>query len=190
MPLISVEDYRLALEQALAAVPPAVADGLLLRRPGLAEAEIARAERALGLGPLPASFTGLLATYDFGNFACWMGQFGGCPGSAEWLLRANDPAAFGFETFGQELRQQALLVVAIGDPFAILLEVPTGCIFAIDDELPLAGRLPVAGSFLHFMQGVGTAYVARRQHAEAAFWELASREFGAAALPFWHELTQ
>ena len=188
MQLISIEDYRRALELALADAPPGVADDLLLRRPGLAAAEIEQAERALGLGPWPASFTELLAAYDFSDFDCRAGHFG--VGSVEWLLHANDPTAFGFEAFVQELRQHALLIIAIGDPFALLLEVPTGRLFAIDDELPLAARLPVAASFPQLLRGLGTAFVAQRQHTEAAFVALARQEFGAAAAPFWEELVR
>ncbi|SFQ82235.1 hypothetical protein [Hymenobacter arizonensis] len=190
MTLLSLADYGQYLKKEFAGVEPALVDDLLLRAAELPATEVPQVERLLNLGPFPRSFTDLLRTHDFSCFSINNAQFGGArTGSLAWLLEKNDATAFGFESFLQAVHRQGFILLANGDPFAFFLHVPTGHVTALTDELPLADMLPVAVSFQHFLQGMGTAYWAKRTQAVTEFRELARREFGEAAYPFWHDLT-
>jgi hypothetical protein len=189
MRLLVLEELQQFLEEEFTDVNPALADGLLLRLDSLDSSEIQRAESGLGLGNLPGSFTEVVQTYDFGNFSLFNTQFGtASTGSLDWLLAYNDVRQFGFEQFLLQARQLALVLVAIGDPFAFFLQAQTGAVGALISEQPLPALLPVAKSFPHFIQGLGTAYQARRKGQVHEFGELARQEFGESAYPFWHEL--
>ncbi|AMR26473.1 hypothetical protein A0257_04710 [Hymenobacter psoromatis] len=190
MQLLLLEDIRRFLEEEFVGVEPEFVDGLLLNSFCLSTFEIQRVEHLLDMGELPASFTDLIQTYDFGNFSLFNAEFGvGCTGSLDWLLAHNDLTQFGFESFLAEAHQLGLVLIANGDPFAFFMQVRTGIITAMTSEQSFATLLPVAGSFPHFIQGLGTAYQALRRKQLPGFRELARQEFGEAAYPFWHELT-
>jgi hypothetical protein len=190
MQLLSLDDVRGFLEEEFGGFEPAVVDGLLLHTFPLSASEVQRAERLVGLENFPASFIELIQTYDFGNFSLLDAQFGaGCTGSLDWLLAYNDLNQFGLEDFIAEAHQLGLLLLANGDPFAFFMQVRTGVITAMTSEQSFATLLPVAASFRHFVQGLGTACRAIRKKQVPEFRELARREFGEAAYPSWHELT-
>ena len=188
--LLSLADYGYCLKEEFASIEPEMVDDLFLREADLSAIEVQRVEHLLGLGPFPSSFTDLLRTHDFSCFSINNAQFGGeRTGTLSWLLEKNDVAAWGLESFLQAVHRQGFVLIANGDPFAFFLHVQTGCITALTDELPLPDMLPVAASFQHFLEGMGTAYWAERKNAVTEFRELARQEFGEAAYPFWHELT-
>lgn len=190
MTLLTLAAYRHHLEEEFANVEPALVDDLLLRNADLPSTEVARVERLLGLGALPRSFTDLLRAYDFSYFAMNNAQFGSKrTSSLAWLLEQNNATAYGLESFLSTVHELGYVLIANGDPFAFFLHVRTGHITALTDELPLPNMRPVAASFQHFLQGMGTVYWASRRNATAEFRELARREFGDAAYPFWHDLT-
>jgi len=190
MQLLLLEEAQRFLEQEFANVEPELVDGLVLNRFALGTSEIRRVESLLGLGDLPASFTDLIQTYDFGNFSLFNTQFGGAStGSLDWLLAYNDLTQFGLEQFLVDARRLELVLIATGDPFAFFLQVRTGVVSAMTDEQPLTAMLPVAESFPHFIQGLATAYQALRRERIPEFRELARQEFGEAAYRFWYELT-
>jgi hypothetical protein len=190
MQLLLLEEVQCFLEEEFANVEPELVDGLVLNRFSLGTSEIRRVEYLLGLGDLPASFTDLIQTYDFGNFSLFNTQFGGAStGSLDWLLAYNDLTQFGLEQFLVDARRLELVLIANGDPFAFFLQVGTGAVSAMTDEQPLTAMLPVAESFPHFIQGLATAYQALRRERIPEFRELARQEFGEAAYRFWYELT-
>lgn len=189
MRLLVLEELQQFLEEEFMGVNPELVDGLLLRRFSLDSSAIQRAESELGLGNLPGSFTDVVQTYDFGNFSLFNTQFGtASTESLDWLLAYNDERQFGLEQFLLQARQLGLILVASGDPFAFFLQVQTGTVGALTSEQPLSALMPVAASFSHFIQGLGTAYQARRRDQIAEFGELARQEFGEPAYPFWCEI--
>jgi hypothetical protein len=190
MQLLLLEEIQRFLKEEFADFEPELVADLVLNRFSLGTAEIRRVESLLGLGDLPASFTDLIQTYDFGNFSLFNTQFGGAStGSLDWLLAHNDSTQFGFEQFFADARSLDLVLIANGDPFAFFLQVRTGAISAMTDEQPLTAMLPVAESFPHFIQGLATAYQALRSERIPEFRDLARQEFGEAAYRFWHKLT-
>jgi hypothetical protein len=190
MQLLLLEEIQRFLEEEFADIEPELVADLVLHRFPLDTAEIRRVESLLGLGDLPASFTALIQTYDFGNFSLFNTQFGGAnTGSLDWLLDYNDLTRFGFEQFFLDARRLGLVLIANGDPFAFFLQLRTGAVSAMTDEQPLTAMLPAAESFSHFIQGLGTAYQALRRERIPEFRELARQEFGEAAYRFWYELT-
>jgi hypothetical protein len=190
MQLLLLEEIQRFLEEEFADVEPEFVAGLILNRFSLGTSEIRRVESLLGLGDLPAGFTDLIQTYDFGNFSLLNTQFGRAgTGSLDWLLAYNDLTQFGLEQFLVDARRLDLILIANGDPFAFFLQVRTGAVSAMTDEQPLTAMVPVAESFPHFIQGLATAYQARRSERIPEFQELARQEFGEAAYRFWHELT-
>lgn len=190
MQLLLLEEIQAFLEEEFTGIDPEVVGGLVLDRRSLGLAEIERVESLLGLGKLPAGFTDLLQTYDFGGFSLFNTQFRtSSTGSLDWLLAYNDLKQFGFEQFLLEARHLGLLLLANGDPFAFFLQVRTGTISAMTAEQPLTAMLPVAESFPRFIQGLATAYRALRSERVPEFRELARPEFGEAAYRFWYELT-
>jgi hypothetical protein len=190
MQLLLLEEIQRFLEEEFADVEPEFVAGLILNRFSLGTSEIRRVESLLGLGDLPAGFTDLIQTYNFGNFSLLNTQFGRAgTGSLDWLLAYNDLTQFGLEQFLVDARRLDLILIANGDPFAFFLQVRTGAVSAMTDEQPLTAMAPVAESFPHFIQGLATAYQARRSERIPEFRELARQEFGEAAYRFWHELT-
>lgn len=190
MQLLLLEETQRFLEEEFADVKPELVDDLVLNRFPLSTSDIQRVEPLLGLGDLPASFTDLIQTYDFGSFSLFNTQFGRAnTGSLDWLLDYNDLMQFGLEQFLVDARRLELVLIANGDPFAFFLQVRTGAVSAMTDEQPLTAMSPVAESFPHFIQGLATAYQALRRERIPEFRELARQEFGEAAYRFWYELT-
>jgi hypothetical protein len=190
MQLLLLEEIQRFLEEEFADVEPEFVAGLILNRFSLGTSEIRRVESLLGLGDLPAGFTDLIQTYDFGNFSLFNTQFGrASTSSLDWLLTYNDLTRFGLEQFLVDARRLELILIANGDPFAFFLQVRTGAVSAMTDEQPLTAMVPVAESFPHFIQGLATAYQALCSERIPEFRELARQEFGEAAYRFWYELT-
>lgn len=190
MKLIAPAELQDFLEQEFASIEPEFVEGLLLRSCHLADAEIQRADNILGVAKLPADFSSLISQYDFGNFSLLNIQFGvRSTGTLDWLLEMNDATTFGLEAFITELKAHSLILIANGEPYAILLNVKTGDITAVSSEESVAGRLPVASSFPQFIAGLGTAFRAQRKGRLADFRKLARQAFGEAAYPFWHGVT-
>jgi hypothetical protein len=190
MDLLTLEEYSIFLKKEFAEIDPELLEGLFVKPFHLDDNEVLRAEKELKMGDFPSDFTALIKKHDFGNLRINNIQFGSNDtGSLDWLLRKNNPENFGYKDFVSELRKQSLIVVANGDPFTILMHIKTANIFAINAELEISERLPVADSFNLFVEGAGTGFVAKRNKSMKEFLELAYTQFGKDAFPFWKEAT-
>ena len=111
---------------------------------------IAACSRQIGVS-LPNSFSQIVLKYNFSRFTLGFVAFGHTGDYFSELAEWN-----GGNWWGAGQRPGHLVVVGAGDPFAILLDVSTGAISAIDEDRHWERALPVASDFELFLRGMGT----------------------------------
>jgi hypothetical protein len=137
---------------------------------------IAACSRQIGVD-LPNSFSDIVLNYDFGRFTLGFVAFGHSGDYFSQLAEWN-----GENWWGAGQRPGHLVIVGAGDPFAILLDVSTEAITAIDDDRNWQRALPVASDFELFLRGMGTmmfcedrakilAPLTKAVGGEEAFWK-------------------
>jgi hypothetical protein len=149
MQLLTLDEVRARLED-LAEQHSSLSE--LFRLPAAAcdPEVIATCFRQIGVNP-PNSFSEIVLKYDFGSFTLGFVAFGHTGDYFSELAKWN-----GENWWGAGQRPGHLVVVGIGDPCAILLDVSTGAISAIDEDRHWKRALPVASDFELFLRGMGT----------------------------------
>ncbi|MOA60756.1 hypothetical protein D3C78_1857210 [compost metagenome] len=79
------------------------------------------------------------------------------------------------------------MYIAFGDYFSIILDSDTGYIYATAADVPFEKRILISTSFTLFIQGLGTAYLYRKEERESDFLKIANLVFGPDSLVFWRE---
>jgi hypothetical protein len=133
--------------------------GLLLRPSRDSLYYVRRCGRALDV-TFPRDFEHALSLFDFGRLTLGPVSFGRRGDYLRELCWLN--AAADFPWWGDGARPKNLLVVALSDPHAVLLDTMDGTISAYGShDEPWTERLRVAGSFELFVRGMGTVFVER-----------------------------
>ncbi|PUV24461.1 hypothetical protein [Sphingobacterium athyrii] len=68
---------------------------------------------------------------------------------------------------------------------AQLLSLKDEGIYAISPETSFEQKIKIAGSFTHFVRGLGTAFNAKREKEHKEFLELSENEFNLDSIIFW-----
>ncbi|WP_426990880.1 hypothetical protein ACKI2N_032100 [Cupriavidus sp. 30B13] len=106
---------------------------------------------------LPEKFCQMLARFDFGRLTIGPIAFCGSGDYGRELLSLNEDVHW----WGAGARPKNLLMVANSDPFAILLDIDTEAVYAMDPELGWEKAVQIAADFERFVRGVGTAFLCR-----------------------------
>lgn len=183
MKLLSVDDIRAGLDRQYSPLEPALVGFRLIERPAPAGA-IKHAEQALAVA-FPENFRELIARFDFGNLTIGPIVFGICGDYLAEIAGLNQKTGW----WGRGERPDNLLMIANSDPFAILMDTRSGCVYALDPELGPQGTYKIADTFLSFFLGVGTTVLMRQQVEDRSGLATAvSVGVGSEHAPFWHEL--
>lgn len=157
MKLLSVDDVRAGLDRQFLPLEPMFVGFRLIERPPPANA-IEHAEKTLAIA-FPDDFRELIARFDFGNLTVGPIVFGTSGNYPAEITRLNLEAGW----WGPGKRPDNLLMIANSDPFAILSDTRSGCVYALDPELGLHRTCKIADSFLSFFLGLGTIVLMRQQ---------------------------
>lgn len=130
---------------------------------------------------LPNDFLDCICAYDFGRFTIRQVQFGHTGDYFAELLEHNSAAQLWFD----ELQAARVLLLGVGDPYAVLLDQADGSIIAAASDVPIAQKWRIAPSFPHLLRALGTAFWAMQTDDAEAFLHLAEQTFGAQTLDFW-----
>lgn len=129
---------------------------------------------------MPTDFEQLICDYDFGNFSIQNVQFGYEDDYFERLTELNNSHNYWYD----DVQKANVLIIANSDPFTILL-AENGIVYGISTIISFEGKLKIANSFTLFLQGLGTAFKAKRQNQQKEFSVFAENEFGTDAGKFW-----
>jgi len=183
MKLLSIDDIRTGLDRQFLPQDPMFVGFRLIERPMPAGA-IEHAEKTLAIA-FPEDFRELIARFDFGNLTIGPIVFGA---SGDYLAETTE---LNQETgwWGPGERPGNLLMIANSDPFAILLEIRSGCVYALDPDLGLQRTHKIAHAFVSFFLGVGTIVLMRQQVEDRhALATAVSGGVGSEHAAFWLQL--
>ncbi len=183
MELMTVESVADFLNQEFMDVDPEMIEDLLLRPNDGADSDLIELKKGLNINALPEDFERLICQYDFGNFSIQNIQFGYEDSYFERLKELNNQEQYWYS----DAKAAGVIVIGNGDPFTVLLHLKEKSIYAISAEIPFSQKIKIANSFTHFIEGMGTAFMAKRKNREKEFLELAAREFGIDSLQFWKQ---
>lgn len=155
MRLMTLDEIQEGLDEEFLPLEP-ILEGFRLKKPGLEANVLDKSEAKISV-LFPSDFRRIISTYDFGNFTigpiafCATGDYG------RELIEYNQSVAW----WGEGLRPANLIMIANSDPYAIILDVSSGEILAIDPEVGASRANAVASSFDAFVRGVGSVFLLR-----------------------------
>lgn len=155
MNLLSFEEIQKRLDKEFIPLEPML-KGYRLNKGGLEENTISKCESTLSVN-FPLDYRRLISIYDFGNLTIGPVAFCATGDYSSELIDYNEHVAW----WGEDQRPSNLIMIANSDPFAILLEVNTGEIFAMDTELGWKKSTRISESFEKFVRGIGTVILLR-----------------------------
>lgn len=130
---------------------------------------------------LPESFSQFAGTYDLADFSLGPFCFGCQKEQSYWthLLAINTPDEWGGCWWTGVERPREWLVIALSDPYAVLINCTTGAIYALDGELTLSKALMLAPDFMSFFHAAACQYlyqveahvIARYLHVPVEAWQ-------------------
>lgn len=107
---------------------------------------------------LPDDFTSFISLYNLDNFSLFNISFGCGEDYLERLFMLN-----GFNEFTQwwigDKRPENIIVIALSDPYTILLNTLTGNIFAMTSESSMDSFEHIAVNFFAFFRAVATLFL-------------------------------
>lgn len=107
---------------------------------------------------LPDDFTSFISLYNLDNFSLFNISFGCGEDYLERLFMLN-----GFNEFAQwwigDKRPENIIVIALSDPYTILLNTLTGNVFAMTSESSMDSFEHIAVNFFAFFRAVATLFL-------------------------------
>lgn len=155
MKLLSFEEIQKGLDNEFIPLEPML-KGYRLNKGGLDENVLSKCESTLSLG-FPPDFRRLISIYDFGNLTIGPVAFCATGDYSSELIEYNEHVVW----WGESQRPSNLIMIANSDPFAILLDVNTGDILAMDLELGWQNSVKISENFENFVKGIGTVILLR-----------------------------
>lgn len=137
--------------------------------------KISNLGKILNLKNLPTDFIDTITNFNFDSFFILNIQFGFDKKYIDKIVEITKEHNF----FGGNM-----LLVAIGDPFSILMNINNGYIFAIDEE----NEILVSNSFSEFVRYLGTYSKAFDENELGDIDLFIKDKYGENSLRFWHEL--
>ncbi|WP_109850332.1 nuclease [Proteus sp. CA142267] len=114
-------------------------------------------EKTLTLS-LPDDFTSFTSLYNLDNFSLFNISFGCDEDYLERLLMLNSPNEFTQWWIGDK-RPENIIVIALSDPYTILLNTQTGNVFAMTSESSMDSFEHIAANFFVFFSAVTTLFL-------------------------------
>lgn len=107
---------------------------------------------------LPDDFTSFISLYNLDNFSLFNISFGCGEDYLERLFMLNEPNEFTQWWIGDK-RPENIIVIALSDPYTILLNTLTGNIFAMTSESSMDSFEHIAVNFFAFFRAVATLFL-------------------------------
>ncbi|CRL65556.1 hypothetical protein [Proteus vulgaris] len=98
---------------------------------------------------LPDDFTSFISLYNLDNFSLFNISFGCGEDYLERLFMLNSPNEFTQWWTGNK-RPENMIVIALSDPYTLLLNTQTGNVFAMTSETPMDSFEHIAANFFVF----------------------------------------
>ncbi|MBI6527605.1 nuclease [Proteus vulgaris] len=114
-------------------------------------------EQNLTLSPLD-DFTSFISLYNLDNFSLFNISFGCGEDYLERLFMLNSPNEF-TQWWTGDYRPENMIVIALSDPYTILLNTQTGDIFAMTSGSPTDSFEHIAANFFVFFSAVATLFL-------------------------------
>ncbi|MGC5809930.1 SMI1/KNR4 family protein [Ralstonia pseudosolanacearum] len=185
MSLLSMEEVKQGLDKEFLPLEPMLT-GLRLIEGGVTETALDAFERDMNL-LLPRAFRDVIRMHDFGRLTIGPVAFCNTGDYLGELVKLNTKVTW----WGTGMRPSSLLMVANSDPFAILLDLESGSVLAMDVERGWQFAERVASSFDLFVRGVGSTMLHRNQSADrVALGRDVMSDAGGGYLPYWLQLAK
>lgn len=159
--LLEIESIQRRLDEQFLPLEPLVT-GLRLVKKHNQEDRLTECERKLGI-TFPSSFVALTTHFDFGNLTIGPVAFCGKGDYFAWLIDTNrDGSQLELAWWTGAHRPEGMVMIAISDPFAFLLDTKSEEIFAFGHVSDgVSESFVIADRFDHFVRGLGTAMLER-----------------------------
>lgn len=185
MKLLSFDEIQYGLDKEFLPLEP-VLEGFRLKSPGLGVEELTKCEFLLRV-VFPADFRMLISVYDFGNLTIGPIAFCASGDYSNELFEYNEKVSW----WGDGPRPVNLIMVANSDPYAIVLNVESGEVLAIDPDLGLEKASMIAESFESFVRGVGSVFLLRNAVDDKEILAKSIHDFvGSHDIDFWSVLAK
>ncbi|SCC12963.1 hypothetical protein GA0061071_106175 [Kosakonia oryzendophytica] len=155
-------------------------DELLLKQRREPVGDICALEQILNVR-LSGDFLAFLSRYDLDHFSLGNIAFGTGEDYLAQVIALNQSEAFNRWWPGVS-RPEGIIVIALSDPYTLLLNTLNQRVYAITSEPTAADDDPVADSFALFIRGVGSLFL------QAAHPQEVASAVGAVNLAFWQEI--
>lgn len=113
----------------------------------------------------PIDFSSFLKEYNIDNFSLGNIAFGSGEDYLSKVIDLNDEDNFSHWWSGKS-RPDGIIVIALSDPYAILLNTIDCKVYAITSEKKESDKEPIADSFDSFFCGVGSIFLKHCSHNE------------------------
>ncbi|EOT1172835.1 nuclease [Cronobacter dublinensis] len=155
-------------------------DDLILKKRACTLANLSKLESGLNI-KICNDFLLFLETYDLDNFSLGNVTFGTGEDYVNTLIEINKENEFNHWWLGYR-RPESVIVIAISDPYTILLNNDNNKIYGISGESYQFEKEEISKSFELFVRGVGTLFLKEGSVSEVA------GAVGAVNEDFWHSL--
>ncbi|EOW6744292.1 nuclease [Cronobacter dublinensis] len=155
-------------------------DDLILKKRTCTLANLSKLESELNV-KICNDFLLFLETYDLDNFSLGNVAFGTGEDYVNTLIELNKESDFNHWWLGHK-RPEGVIIIAISDPYTILLNNNNGQIYGINGESYQFREGEISKSFELFVRGVGTLFLKEGTVSEVA------GAVGAVTQDFWHSL--
>lgn len=132
-------------------------DDLVLFKRTTPRSDLDTLEQKLMLS-LPDDFTSFISLYNLDNFSLFNISFGCGEGYLERLFMLNSPNGFEQWWIGNK-RPENMMVIALSDPYTLLLNTQTGNVFAMTSESSMDSFEHIAMNFFVFFRAVATLFL-------------------------------
>jgi hypothetical protein len=185
MTLLTISEIQQGMDGKFAPLEPSLT-GFRLIPVGVPETALVQFEREVAT-PLPCAFREAIQAFDFGRLTIGPVVFGSTGDYLKKLRNLNTNVKW----WGEGKRPANLLMVANSDPYAILLDLVTGGVRAMDAERGWKNATEVANGFMAYFRGLGTAMLRRESVGDnLSFANELLADVGGADLAYWANLVQ
>ncbi|MGG7670780.1 SMI1/KNR4 family protein [Yersinia sp. J1] len=154
--LLTIEEIESQLDKKFSPFDGEM-DDLILTKRKFPISNLESSEKTLDI-TFPSDFVSFLKKYDIDNFSLGNVAFGSGGDYLEKIIALNDKDNFSHWWVGNT-RPRGVIVIALSDPYAILLNTNDCKIYAITSEERASDREPIAIDFNKFIRGVGSVFL-------------------------------
>ncbi|WP_193016257.1 nuclease [Proteus sp. FME41] len=177
--LLTLDEIERQLENKFSPLGEGFNDLILAKRT-IPLTDLDLLEQTLTLS-FPDDFTSFISLYNLDNFSLFNLSFGCGEDYLERLFMLNSPNEFTQWWIGDK-RPDSLIVIALSDPYTILLNTQTGAIFAMTSESTMDSFEHIAANFFIFFSAVATLFLT--DISSDSVIKLTSSQ----TTSFWHEI--